>query len=375
MYIFFVFIRYNVVILMYSKLKSSIEELSNLYPKRLAVFYPLSRENQMKRFLIIGGLVLSSSLVPISAIAATFSQIFVYGDSLSDLGRASIATNGAAPPYSALTNGKFSNGPLWIEYLATKLGIDPNPTNNPSFANTNFAVGGATTGINNTIVPFLGGVQNQVTNSLAQVTNNPGLDPAALYVVWAGANDYLGGGITDPTIPVTNLSTEITTLIGRGAKNILVPNLPDLGKLPVTLGTPISADLNLLTQGHNAGLGLSLNSLSQINPSVKLSLLDVNSLFDRIVTDPSSSGFNNVTNGCLLVSCTNPDKYLFWDTIHPTTAGHKLIGDLAFETVSPTAVPEPTISLGYIVALGFGIAIKCKLRSAKLKDKELAAVV
>ena len=66
----------------------------------------------MKKFLITGGLILSAILFPVRSLAATFSKIVVYGDSLSDLRRASALTGGAVPPYSALTNGKFSNGPL-----------------------------------------------------------------------------------------------------------------------------------------------------------------------------------------------------------------------------------------------------------------------
>jgi thermolabile hemolysin len=76
----------------------------------------------MKRYLIIGGLIIAASLAaPVRAIAATFSQLVVYGDSLSDLGRAATATGGAFPPYGAATNGRFSNGPIWVEYLAAQL--------------------------------------------------------------------------------------------------------------------------------------------------------------------------------------------------------------------------------------------------------------
>jgi thermolabile hemolysin len=276
----------------------------------------------MKKFSIVCGLMIAASLIPVQAIAANFSQIVVYGDSLSDIGKAYTATG--APPYGAVTGGRFSNGPLWIEYLAADLGIEIDPS-------TNFAVGGATTGTNNTIQPALGGVQDRVTsNSIS--------DPNALYIVWAGANDYLGGGIANPAIPVTNLSSEISTLISRGAKNILVPNLSNLGKLPVTQNTVNSLSLDLLTQSHNAGLAASLNTLSRDNPGVKLSLLDVNSLFNRVVADPSSFGFKNVTDGCVFASGSTSNNYLFWDTIHPTTAAHQLISKLALQTLKSTSV-------------------------------------
>ncbi|PSB55437.1 SGNH/GDSL hydrolase family protein, partial [Chamaesiphon polymorphus] len=188
----------------------------------------------MKRFSIVCGLIIASTLVPVRAIAATFSQLVVYGDSLSDLGRAADATS-ALPPalkFPAYPNGggRFSNGPIWVEYLADKLGIDRNPVTNPNFAAKNFAIGGATTSTVNIGQPL----SSSFIGIQTQVDNNPISDPAALYVIWGGANDYLLGGVTDPTTPVANLAGEITTLIGLGATNILVPNLPNLGALPST---------------------------------------------------------------------------------------------------------------------------------------------
>jgi thermolabile hemolysin len=318
----------------------------------------------MKKSLIIGGLILVSSLFPVRAIAATFNQIVVYGDSLSDLGRAATATSGlpAQLKFPAYTNGngRFSNGSIWVEYLADQLGITTNP-------NTNFAIGGATTStvnIGQSLSPDFVGIQTQVNN-------NPISDPNALYIIWGGANDYLGGVTTNPSIPVDNLTNEIATLISNNAKNILVVNLPNLGELPSTRNTVNSVPLDTFTQLHNAGLVASLNTLSTTNPGINLQLLDVNSLFNQAIANPSSLGFNNVTDGCLLVGCTTPDSYLFWDDIHPTTAGHQLIGNLAFNTVSATAVPEPTTIFGSLMAGGSVIALKRKLKSSKLKAKQL----
>jgi thermolabile hemolysin len=316
----------------------------------------------MKRFLVISGLILGSSLFPVGAIAATFSQIIVYGDSLSDVGRAATATGGAAPPYSPFFGGgRFSNGSIWIEDLAARLGIS---------ASNNFAVGGATSGTANTIPfpsPDLVGIQTEVTNHLNDPNAN---DPDALYILWGGANDYLGGGITNPATTIRNLTGEIQTLIGYGAKNILVPDLPNLGQIPGTIGSPNAAGLNLLTQGHNAGLAASIANLSAFFPSVKLSLLGVNHLFDRVVTDPNSFGFSNVTSQCITANflCPNPDTYLFWDELHPTAAGHQLISDLAFETLQ---VPEPTTMLGSLLAFGSIVTLKRKIKPSKSKEKAL----
>ncbi|WP_373538555.1 SGNH/GDSL hydrolase family protein [Chamaesiphon sp.] len=98
----------------------------------------------MRKLSIVLGLTIAAILAPGRVFAATFSQLVVYSDSLSDLGLAFDATGGIAPPYGNLTGGRFSNGPLWVEYLAAGLGIATTP-------NTNFAVGGATTGTVNTV--------------------------------------------------------------------------------------------------------------------------------------------------------------------------------------------------------------------------------
>jgi thermolabile hemolysin len=325
----------------------------------------------MKRFSIVCGLIIASTLAPVRAIAATFSQLVVYGDSLSDLGRAADATS-ALPPgsqFPAYPNGggRFSNGPIWVEYLAARLGIPSNPT-------TNFAIGGATTGtvnIGQSLSPSFIGIETQVAN-------NAITDPAALYVIWGGANDYLFPTLANPINPaqtIANLAGEINTLIGRGATNILVPNLPNLGELPSTRNLAAATVLNDLTTVHNFGLATTIANLSLANPSVKLNLLDVNFLFDEALTNPSSFGFTNVTDGCLLVGCNTPtdlsNSFLFWDDIHPTTATHQLIGNLAFNTVSPTAVPEPMTVVGSLMAFGSAIAFKRKLKPAKLTEKEL----
>ena len=302
----------------------------------------------MKKFLIVSGLILSSTLAPVCAIAAPFSQLVVYGDSLSDLGRAAAATSNlpAQSKFPAYNNGggRFSNGLIWVEYLANKLGIKID-------SKTNFAIGGATTGTFNTgqtLSPSFVGIQQQINpgNPAAEIS-----DPNALYIIWGGANDYLTGRTTDPRVPVDNLTSKISTLIKtRQAKNILVLNLPDLGKLPSTRNNPTTAkDLDTLTRLHNTALAASVDRLSRANSSVKLSLLDVNLLFKQVVANPSIVGFNNATEGCLLVGCPKPDTYLFWDTIHPSTATHRIIGDLAFQAVFSIKLPSSLINRTHII--------------------------
>ena len=71
----------------------------------------------MKRPLLASGL-LTISLIWSSPVAASvFSQIYAFGDSLSDNGNVFAATGMGFPP-APYAQGRFSNGPVWAENLA-----------------------------------------------------------------------------------------------------------------------------------------------------------------------------------------------------------------------------------------------------------------
>lgn len=73
----------------------------------------------------------------------SFKELLVFGDSLSDVGNYYIVSENSSPkePYY---EGRFSNGPLWIEVFAEEMGF---PAVKPSLAGgMNYAYGGARTG-------------------------------------------------------------------------------------------------------------------------------------------------------------------------------------------------------------------------------------
>jgi len=314
----------------------------------------------MKSLLFSLSFTLALCILQNPSQAASFSQLLVYGDSLSDVGRVGVATGGVFPPYAFLAGGgRFSNGPVWVEYLAAKIGLTSNFSNN-------FAIGGATSGSLNTVTAEFPTVTGGL---LSQVADNPIADPAALYIVWAGANDYLGGGVTDPSIPVGNISTAITQLAGIGAQNFLVANLSDLGKIPLVKDDPISAaGLSALTSGHNQLLNFSLANLETTFPSVNITLLDINQLFASVKADPSAYGLTNITDACITENflCADPSSYLYWDILHPTTTNHQQIANFAAQTLG---VPEPLTLLGASTAIAFGVKFKRRSRMEKSRTK------
>jgi thermolabile hemolysin len=242
------------------------------------------------------------------------NQLVVFGDSLSDTGTVFRATGGLYPSDPPYFQGRYSNGRVWVEYLADQLGLSASQI-------SNFACGGATTSgefIN--LVPGLLAQVQSFTKRHSNTTSN------VLYVLWAGANDYLQG-TTNPALPVANISKAIESLADIGATKILVANLPDLGQLPATRNNANSTNLSTLTKAHNSGLRRSLKVLKQQHSDLQIATLDANSLYRQAITNPAQFGFTQVTSACLIgsSSCRNPEQFLFWDSIHPTTAGHQIL--------------------------------------------------
>ena len=296
---------------------------------------------QIKKWLLTTGLAF---LIFIMVIAAKFmdktypiTELYVFGDSLSDTGMVFRATGGMYPPNPTYFQGRYSNGRVWIEYLAESLHL--------SFKQThNFAYGGSITGsVGNSYVPSL---INQVQSFMQTYQHT---NPDALYVLWAGANDYLQG-VSSATIPVKNVTTAINSLTDVGAKKILVANLPDLGQLPTTRNSTNSVSLSTLTQAHNQGLRRSLKVLRNEHFDLEIVVLDANTLYQDAMSargyanaNPTAFNFTNVISSCLSSdrTCSNPDQFLFWDGIHPTAAAHRIIGETAFSTIQQAGIINP----------------------------------
>jgi phospholipase/lecithinase/hemolysin len=267
--------------------------------------------------------------------AAAFSELVVFGDSLSDIGNISQATFELQPgPY--YYSGRFSNGPVYAEAVATGLGLAPLARS--TAGGGDFAYGGAkTTGTGGLEGLFIRDVDEQVDTFLASRT----ADPDALFLVLAGANDLIDGQ-TNVNVPVGQLTTDITRLIDAGARQFLVLNLPLLGLVPRYNGNPTQAvTMSSLTSQFNAALADALEGLEDGAIGLTIHRLDVAALINQVVSSPAAFGLANVTDSAApglepgdssydtgqIVS--EPDAYLFWDDLHPTTAAHAMLAEQA----------------------------------------------
>lgn len=340
----------------------------------------------MKRGLIKFFSVLALSLlgVPGTSLAlpltAPPTNLYVLGDSLSDVGNLFLATGGAIDPANALPQpadyfqGRFSNGPVYVEYLAANLGLPL--ASIPSLAGgTNYAFGGARShyhavDVANGFDPLAGGFDPLTGTSsvlpftllgqrdafLAQL--GPALDPGALYTVWIGSNDVgdaialaASAGQTAALAllaqSASDLLSVIGTLVTAGAQDLLIPKVPNLGLVPEVLA------LEQLFPGAQA-LATQLSQLFNASVDAGLAGIGANIIrFDTFqfltdaVADPTQFGLPasvNTTDPCFTgfvgvpgTSCIDPESRLFWDEIHPSALAHQALG----AAVTAAVVPEP----------------------------------
>ena len=312
-------------------------------------------------------LLLSAFAVFVPSLAAhaqAYTSIVVFGDSLSDTGNdaaLSLAKYGvplpspyAVPilgPTSDYTYGRFTDGPdstpattkyqgVWVEQLAAMLPEKPSVTNSLA-GGKDYAYGDALAANGYTVASFgpysitLDNVGLQISNYLA---THPKIDSKTLFVVWAGANDVIDAtSIEDVPQAAINQVIDVQRLVDAGASQIIVPNLPALGKTPQLLGTSAAATANKATVLFNDTLSASLDVLEIANFFRRRTIfrLDVYSLFSQVIASPAAFGLSDVTTPAQ-EQPVDPNTYLFWDTLHPTTKGHNILANAAVCKIHPS---------------------------------------
>lgn len=294
----------------------------------------------MKRIRsILFALAVTLGLAASPAHALYYSAVIAFGDSLSDNGSSLTATTqnpAAAPPPRA------SDGPVTVEFLANALGAPLQ----------SYAVGGARSDLGNSDFPT-GALSNSgVLGQVEQYRLNVGnvADPLALYFVSGGSNDVLDAfGVLDLSDPlvladfvgnlVSNLDFAIQQLYDIGARNFLLPLLPDLGLTPEAAGFGIAADLSALSALINSTLADSYHLLFSDKADAHVLIFDTYAAQNAILSNPGAHGLSNGTEACIsqpgTPSCSD---YFFWDSLHPTSAASQL---LAADMLAELAVPEP----------------------------------
>ncbi len=280
------------------------------------------------------------------ASAVTFSDLYVFGDSLSDSGQFGVRATNEVDPLDPTSEKAM----VWSQYFSEQLGLGELLPSTPllgGLSGNNYAI------VTNRSNEILSSITDPDGSVVGPATRDGYLiefsraKPNALYVVWGGGNDLRdirdaraqGGSQatlrTNARLAADNIVSGVVALSRAGARYILVPNLPDIGRIPESniLGSGYVSAGNDATQAFNDRLLGSLNATG-----ANIIQADVQTLFREILSDPSLYGFSTEnhqlvaydgtaftgipavegTNGANTAS-PDPSLYVFFDGIHPTT--------------------------------------------------------
>lgn len=311
------------------------------------------------------------AIASLCAQAQPFTGLFVFGDSLSDSGNnaaligsapGQVITGNAYVPSQPYALGAYTNGRTWVNSFAAGLGLPASAA--PSLlGGGNFAYGGAKTTVDGSTGNFPPSANTQLTGTgnIAQpylqgyLTGLAAVPATALYVIAIGGNDVrdLSVAVATGAQPPTAIAgaaaayaaavgSMVDALQAKGAQRIVVWDAPNVGKTPAALagGAAFSGLATNIAGAFNSALFARMS----VEPS-SVSVFDVFGITNTIIANPGAFGLTNVTDACGALPGCNPSQYLFWDGIHPTSAGHSLIAASML-----AAVPEPSSML--LLALG-----------------------
>ncbi|KAJ2250733.1 hypothetical protein IW137_001034 [Coemansia sp. RSA 1287] len=294
----------------------------------------------------------------------TKPKLYIFGDSLSDVGTLKQLTLGLAPgaPY---WNGRFSSGPVWNEYLSLLLNYDL----------YNKALGGSTSdNRHSTLIDVLGihipSTQDQInyfqfTRPLYKLDFTRNQDIAVLEV---GANDYfsevdnLASGSLNITSFTDTLSTTVVNQLEQlrkiGFKNIIVVNMAAIQYTPMATEANQQELASSTVTAYNAQLAVKANAWVKTAADVSMFTIDDIGKFVEVTANSkniiSALGLTNVTGACLdtldtsspkamITSCmnvssesvcTDPSKFYFFDDVHPSERVQRVYGYYSFMEIS-----------------------------------------
>ncbi|MDI7775060.1 SGNH/GDSL hydrolase family protein [Asticcacaulis sp. EMRT-3] len=298
--------------------------------------------------------LLALGLAAGAAHAQAYDRLVSFGDSLTDNGNLYLATGNPPAPY----NHRYTNDRTFAEYLSGDMLSYFTPPAGVNSGSINFAWGGAradNAANSNGPIPS---VYTQIQTFVAEGGKFGANDVTSL---WAGANDLfqaLPGAAANPATAQATMTTAATTaagtvvteagmLAGAGAKTLLVINLPNLGAVPqFNTDANTSALTGYTGETFNAALHVGLGQVAAQATGSNIIEVDVFSALNAIAANPQAYGFTDVSHACIMVSTcvtgsmATQNNYLFWDGVHPTAAGHRLIANLTAQYLYTPTLTE-----------------------------------
>ncbi|KAJ7545474.1 hypothetical protein O6H91_09G121800 [Diphasiastrum complanatum] len=301
---------------------------------------------------------------------------FIFGDSTVDSGNNNYLITLARanlPPYGRdfdthRPTGRFSNGRLTVDYIASFLGLPLVPAyltqQNASTMQhgVNFASGGAGILLSSGAdlgqhIPFVEQIKDMLDTIdefvllLGEETAKTLVSRSIAYIS-IGSNDYIHyylrnvSGVQHKFAPddfsqilVSRLSEQITALYNGGVRKMVVVGVGPLGCAPHYLFQEAASaagrcvdDLNIMVNDYNSAVNVAVEDLNRRLPGMNIIFCDIYAVLQRIIESPRTYGFETVSDACCgsqvyggwmmcifpEMACKNASTYLWWDEFHPT---------------------------------------------------------
>ncbi len=342
--------------------------------------------------LIALSLLAASALTATPAAAQRVDNIVAFGDSYADDGNLFQILGPLTPPEAAIVypTGRFSGGTNYVDTLSSLLNVGVD----------NFAIGGALADNRNTNTPaplpapqlpgfvtewnaFLGGGGGPFptvagtfdANDL--VTISVGGNDARVYqtgsVGLGLAPGTLAGAPAAATASAAFATAGINALVNAGARNNSFL-AGDTGRLPEIAGNPAGAEIrSTYSATFNGAMQTTL--AGHAANGVIVHYLDLNSVLDNIIADPTAYG---ITSGLVCPifpdpTCLQSSKgYLFYgDALHLTSDGFAIVGQYIAAQLEAPLTLQAASDLGLDVARQFGRTLTARMDTTAPRDGDM----
>ncbi|MCD9559260.1 hypothetical protein HAX54_017121 [Datura stramonium] len=328
------------------------------------------------------------------AVAGKVPAIIVFGDSSVDAGNnneiSTVLKSNFEPYgrdfYDKRPTGRFCNGRIPPDFISEAFGLRPFVPAylDPMYNISDFAVGvcfaSAGTGYDNAtsqllnVIPLWKEIENykeyqKKLEAYAGSKKAKYIIQEALYLVSMGTNDFLENYYLVPSKRASQYTTEqfqgflielaenfIKQIYLLGARKISLTGLPPMGCLPLERATNYIRgngdgcnekynDCALHFNGMLSGLVQKLNGEL---PGIKLVYSNAYDLILQMIKNPTSFGFEAAGVACCgtglfemsylcdklnPLTCTDANKYVFWDSFHLTQKTNLIITNFLMKNV------------------------------------------
>ncbi|KAK9077572.1 hypothetical protein SSX86_005909 [Deinandra increscens subsp. villosa] len=317
---------------------------------------------------------------------AKVPSIIVFGDSSVDPGNnnhmVTIVKSNFQPYgcdfYDSRPTGRFSNGRIATDFISEALGIrsivpaylDPHYNiidfaKGVSFASAGTGYDNLTSAIMSVIplwkeLEYFKEYQNKMRIHFGAATASK-LLTEALYLISLGTNDFLENYYALPLRPsmysveeyqnflLVKARNFITDLYNLGARKISIAGLPPMGCLPLQRTENYLICIhkyNLVAHEFNVKLQQLVRYLNQELGGIQLVYSDIYNILLDIIKNPHSFGFEVGERACCATgryemsylcnkfnpfTCETANKYVFWDSIHPSEKTNFIVAEHAIK--------------------------------------------